>query len=333
VFTGRTENVGTKPPEGMTYDHRSISLKDVVPYICRQCHLEYVDDDVCPHCNAERDYDGSAVMSNERVVTINHGYIAVASVYGELITRIDSSHIDAFECRGGVIVLELLDDGWPITLRPLDPEDAQRLYWHLRRLAHWQYRRRNSEDSGRHIFAESKDVDSSNLFGCAAWLIVGMMIVVLWEIGEPRISEDARSRADLIFVLMLLILPFVAFALASRMLQPRIRRRRLSRIANDNRRGLSDNQRGSDLRRKQSRWYRIPYRRSRSRSGYPADWDSLRRAVYRRDGYQCANCGAKGVELHAHHIVPLSVGGTNSESNIVTLCRDCHKSLHPHMRG
>ena len=70
---------------------------------------------------------------------------------------------------------------------------------------------------------------------------------------------------------------------------------------------------------------------------YPPDWDSLRREVYSRDGYTCANCGSKGgtdgdTELHAHHIVPLSVGGTNTVSNLVTLCADCHAKLHPHMR-
>jgi len=65
---------------------------------------------------------------------------------------------------------------------------------------------------------------------------------------------------------------------------------------------------------------------------YPDNWDELRRDIYRRDGYRCANCGAKDVELHAHHVVPLSVGGTNNASNLISLCRDCHHRLHPHMR-
>lgn len=65
---------------------------------------------------------------------------------------------------------------------------------------------------------------------------------------------------------------------------------------------------------------------------YPDDWDELRHRVYRRDNYSCVNCGARDVELHAHHIVPLSRGGTNNVSNIITLCRDCHQRLHPHMR-
>lgn len=68
-------------------------------------------------------------------------------------------------------------------------------------------------------------------------------------------------------------------------------------------------------------------------STYPHDWDERRRAVYRRDGYQCQNCDARGgsagdTELHCHHIVPKSKGGSHDKSNLVTLCRDCHNRVH-----
>ena len=70
-------------------------------------------------------------------------------------------------------------------------------------------------------------------------------------------------------------------------------------------------------------------------SSYPADWDSRRRAVYQRDNHVCQNCGAEGrphgnVELHAHHIVPKSRGGTHDLSNLTTLCYDCHNAVHDH---
>lgn len=67
---------------------------------------------------------------------------------------------------------------------------------------------------------------------------------------------------------------------------------------------------------------------------YPSDWGNLRKAVYSRDGYKCANCGltGAGVELHAHHIVPLSAGGSNAPSNLITLCRDCHRRAHSALR-
>lgn len=65
----------------------------------------------------------------------------------------------------------------------------------------------------------------------------------------------------------------------------------------------------------------------------PADWDSRRRAVYRRDNYRCQNCGVGGgyqgdAELHAHHIVPRHSGGSNEVSNLKTLCNDCHAAIH-----
>jgi len=72
-----------------------------------------------------------------------------------------------------------------------------------------------------------------------------------------------------------------------------------------------------------------------TRSGYPADWDERRRTVYARDDYTCQQCGARGgphgdVELHAHHVVPRSEGGSHAVENLRTLCVDCHNSQHAH---
>ncbi len=66
---------------------------------------------------------------------------------------------------------------------------------------------------------------------------------------------------------------------------------------------------------------------------YPPDWDQRRRHVYDRDGYTCQNCGAQGApygdaELHVHHVVGVSSGGTHEPSNLVTLCADCHTATH-----
>lgn len=68
-------------------------------------------------------------------------------------------------------------------------------------------------------------------------------------------------------------------------------------------------------------------------SQYPDDWKSLRLKVFKRDGYRCQNCNATGgpsgsAELHAHHIVPKSKGGTNQATNLKTLCSDCHNAIH-----
>lgn len=67
-----------------------------------------------------------------------------------------------------------------------------------------------------------------------------------------------------------------------------------------------------------------------SRDSYPDNWDSIRHEVYERDNYQCCNCGRSELELHAHHIVPLSKGGTNNKDNLITVCRGCHMAIHNH---
>ena len=72
--------------------------------------------------------------------------------------------------------------------------------------------------------------------------------------------------------------------------------------------------------------------------GYPDDWDRRRKKVYQRDGYQCQRCGASGggsgnAELHAHHKVPKSKGGSHRLSNLTTLCSDCHSQVHAHAVG
>jgi len=55
-----------------------------------------------------------------------------------------------------------------------------------------------------------------------------------------------------------------------------------------------------------------------------------RKRVFERDGYQCCNCGVEtdADELHAHHIVPRMVGGTDRLSNLATLCETCHRNVH-----
>lgn len=42
---------------------------------------------------------------------------------------------------------------------------------------------------------------------------------------------------------------------------------------------------------------------------------------------ECANCGATD-GLHIHHIVPLSLGGTNRRTNLCVLCEECHGKVH-----
>lgn len=61
-----------------------------------------------------------------------------------------------------------------------------------------------------------------------------------------------------------------------------------------------------------------------------------------RDNFTCQDCGGfhafcneysiylpvSDGELHIHHIVPVSEGGGDEPSNLITLCEECHKKIH-----
>jgi hypothetical protein len=57
------------------------------------------------------------------------------------------------------------------------------------------------------------------------------------------------------------------------------------------------------------------------------EFRKIRGNILERDDYTCQNCGARRY-LHVHHKKPLSEGGDNSNSNLITLCKDCHKKEH-----
>jgi len=62
---------------------------------------------------------------------------------------------------------------------------------------------------------------------------------------------------------------------------------------------------------------------------YPSNWNALRYAIFKEYGYRCAMCQrfSKG-NLHLHHIIPLGRGGSNSKSNLIPLCSECHYDVH-----
>jgi len=49
---------------------------------------------------------------------------------------------------------------------------------------------------------------------------------------------------------------------------------------------------------------------------YPDNWDEIREAAKKRDGYRCVKCGSQK-SLHVHHKIPLNKGGTNSLDVII----------------
>jgi 5-methylcytosine-specific restriction endonuclease McrA len=59
----------------------------------------------------------------------------------------------------------------------------------------------------------------------------------------------------------------------------------------------------------------------------PEAYNALRRRVLERDRWLCQFCGHRQ-QLDIHHIIPRSRGGSDSEDNLITLCRTCHGVIH-----
>jgi 5-methylcytosine-specific restriction protein A len=51
----------------------------------------------------------------------------------------------------------------------------------------------------------------------------------------------------------------------------------------------------------------------------------IRERIIARDGAACRKCGKMVGRLEIDHIVPLTFGGQESDSNRQLLCYDCHK--------
>jgi 5-methylcytosine-specific restriction endonuclease McrA len=55
----------------------------------------------------------------------------------------------------------------------------------------------------------------------------------------------------------------------------------------------------------------------------------FRTEIYKRAGYACERCGSTR-DLHPHHRVPKSRGGSNDPENGHCLCSWCHRLIHDH---
>jgi len=51
----------------------------------------------------------------------------------------------------------------------------------------------------------------------------------------------------------------------------------------------------------------------------------IRDRVLLRDEYTCRGCGSVSVNLEVDHIVPLHLGGAESDENRGSLCHECHE--------
>ena len=59
-------------------------------------------------------------------------------------------------------------------------------------------------------------------------------------------------------------------------------------------------------------------------------FENTKAMVLNRDNYTCQCCKGKHKDskLEVHHIIYRSQGGSDEESNLITLCHTCHKDLH-----
>lgn len=68
---------------------------------------------------------------------------------------------------------------------------------------------------------------------------------------------------------------------------------------------------------------------------YNDEFAFIRPIILERDQYQCRirylapfPCGFFGDGLHVHHRLPRSLGGDNSQNNLITLCPTHHTFVH-----
>ena len=67
---------------------------------------------------------------------------------------------------------------------------------------------------------------------------------------------------------------------------------------------------------------------------YGTAWRAIRKR-YIAAHPLCEECLRRGLAVpaeHVHHIVPLTDGGTNAESNLMALCKACHSRIHLGLR-
>lgn len=57
-------------------------------------------------------------------------------------------------------------------------------------------------------------------------------------------------------------------------------------------------------------------------------FENTKAKVLNRDNYTCQCCKTRKGNLHVHHIVYRSNGGSDEEDNLIVLCKSCHDKLH-----
>lgn len=58
---------------------------------------------------------------------------------------------------------------------------------------------------------------------------------------------------------------------------------------------------------------------------YSKAWKKIKTAIFHRDDFTCVYCGATPSQIECDHMIPISRGGDNSQSNLVTSCPTCNR--------
>jgi 5-methylcytosine-specific restriction endonuclease McrA len=62
--------------------------------------------------------------------------------------------------------------------------------------------------------------------------------------------------------------------------------------------------------------------------GYPKNWKEVASRIRQLDNFACIVCAAQDRTIDVHHIVYVSNYGTHQQSNLISLCRQCHEAEH-----
>ena len=71
------------------------------------------------------------------------------------------------------------------------------------------------------------------------------------------------------------------------------------------------------------------------RRGYNKRWSKIRNIFLSKQPL-CIDCEDEGITTpatEAHHIIPISKGGTHTEENLMALCKSCHSKRTGRERG
>ena len=65
-------------------------------------------------------------------------------------------------------------------------------------------------------------------------------------------------------------------------------------------------------------------------TNYGQNWEQVSATCLRLANYVCQDCGRRA--NRAHHIIPLSKGGSNMQLNLKAICTTCHSKYHRHLQ-